>query len=130
MADGDTLKFDQLADEAAGHIPGDLIFKIRQPQHEFFIRDGDNLKMTLNILLIDSLIGFKKDFEHVDGHRVNISKDSVSYCSEIVVIKGEGMPTKRNKNIRGDLLVTLSINFPDAFSENQKKLIERAFDAA
>ena len=35
-----------------------------------------------------------------------------------------------DKNIRGDLLVTLSINFPDAFSENQKKLIERAFDAA
>lgn len=127
MIDGDTVKFDQIADEAAGHIPGDLIFKIKQVRHEFFTRDGDNLHMTLNIPLLDSLVGFTKEFEHVDGHKVLITKESISYCSEIVIIRGEGMPTKRNKNTRGDLLVTISIDFPNQFSESQKHLIKRAF---
>lgn len=130
MAEGDTVKFDQIADEAAGHIPGDLIFKIKQARHEYFVRDGDNLLMTLNIKLLDSLVGFEKYFDHVDGHRVDIKKYSVSHCSEVVVIKGEGMPTKRNQKIKGDLLVTLNIDFPGVFSENQKKMIKHAFASA
>jgi DnaJ-class molecular chaperone len=30
MANGDKIKFDQIADEAVGHIPGDVLFVIRQ----------------------------------------------------------------------------------------------------
>merc|ERR1711907_9964 len=30
LSDGDTIKFDQVADEAVGHIPGDLIFVLKQ----------------------------------------------------------------------------------------------------
>jgi DnaJ-class molecular chaperone len=129
MADGDRVKFDQIADEAAGHIPGDLIFRLKQAKHEFFTREGDNLRMTMDIKLIDSLVGFTRIFQHVDGHDVTVVKDSVSYCSEVITVKGEGMPLKRNRNIRGDLLITVTIDFPGSFSEIQKTLIKQAFDA-
>lgn len=127
MADGDTIKFDQIADEAVGHIPGDLIFTIKQSAHEMFTRKGDNLEMTMTIKLIDSLIGFNRNIIHTDGHNVVISKDSVSYCSEVMIVKGEGMPRKRNKSSRGDLLITLLIDFPGQFSEKQKMLLKDAF---
>ena len=129
MSNGDSIKFDQIADEAVGHIAGDLIFKLTQADHKLFSRDGDNLKMSMDIKLLDSLIGFVRVFKHLDGHDVTVTKDSVSYCSEIVVVKGEGMPLKRNKNIRGDLLITLTIDFPDRFTEVQKNLIKHAFAA-
>jgi DnaJ-class molecular chaperone len=130
MADGDVVKFDQIADEAAGHIPGDLIFRLKQVPHPFFSREGDNLRMNMDIKLIDSLVGFTRIFQHVDGHDVTVVKNSVSYCAEVVIVKGEGMPLKRNKNIRGDLLITISIDFPGSFSEQQKGLIKQAFAAA
>lgn len=129
MADGDRVKFDQIADEAAGHIPGDVIFRLKQNRHEFFTREGDNLRMQMDIKLIDSLVGFTRIFQHVDGHDVTVVKDSVSYCSEVITVKGEGMPLKRNKNIRGDLLITVTIDFPGSFSEAQKTLIKQAFNA-
>ena len=129
MAEGDRVKFDQIADEAAGHIPGDVIFKLKLARHEFFTREGDNLRMQMDIKLLDSLVGFTRIFKHVDGHDVTVIKNTVSYCSEVIVVKGEGMPLKRNKNIRGDLLITVTIDFPGSFTEIQKALIIQAFDA-
>jgi DnaJ-class molecular chaperone len=127
MADGDTIKFDQIADEAVGHIPGDLIFKIQQAPHEIFSRQGDNLYMTMTIKLIDSLVGFSRVIQHVDGHDVIVSKDTVTYCSEVVSIRGEGMPRKKNRSSRGDLFITLSIDFPGQFSEKQKEQLRTTF---
>lgn len=126
MANGDKIKFDQIADEAVGHIPGDLVFNIRQLPHEFFVRDGDNLKMDLHITLVDSLVGFSKSFRHLDGHEVVVKKEDVSYCSEVVRVRGEGMPVKGSRGAKGDLFVTLLIDFPRQFTDAQKKKIKEA----
>jgi len=87
MANGDKIKFEQVADEMVGHISGDLIFKIVQAPHELFTRQGDNLHMTMTISLLDSLVGFSRTFKHLDDHNVVVTKPTVSYCSEIVTIK-------------------------------------------
>ena len=131
MADGDSIKFDQIADEAPGHIPGDVIFKISQAPHEYFTRDGDNLKMSWSVTLLESLIGFKKTFKHLDGHEVVLEKKDVTYCSEVYTVKGEGMPKKSSKggaaNQRGDLLVTFAITFPTGiFDPQRKEMLKRA----
>lgn len=126
MKDGDQIKFDQVADEAVGHIPGDLIFIIKQLPHPLFQRNGDNLSMSLSITLLEALVGFKKSFEHVDGHIVTVEKKDVTFCSEVVTVRGEGMPRKGGKSGRGDLLVTLLIQFPRDFSPKQKNLIREA----
>lgn len=125
--DGDTIKYDQIADEAVGHIAGDLIFVIKQAPHNIFTRDGDNLKMEMVISLLDSLVGFRKTFKHLDGHEVVVEKKDVSFCSQVVTVKGEGMPRKgQRQQQRGDLFVTLLIDFPRSFTEAQKDLIRKA----
>ena len=45
MQDGDTIKFDQVADEAAGHLAGDLIFRLKQIPDSLFQRKGNDLYM-------------------------------------------------------------------------------------
>lgn len=132
MADGDTIKFDQVADEAVGHISGDLIFRVKQVPDAHFTRQGDDLYMSINISLLDSLVGFETSFPHLDGHMVNIRKSDVTYCSEVVTVRGEGMPKRANagkgskSGARGDLYVTLIINFPRHFNDKQKELIRQA----
>ena len=55
-----------------------------------------------------------------------MTKPTVSYWSEIVVVKGEGMPKKGKKGVKGDLYVTLLIDFPKNFSDKQKDQIRAA----
>mmetsp|Transcript_16481 Transcript_16481/g.16594 ORF Transcript_16481/g.16594 Transcript_16481/m.16594 type:complete len:362 (-) Transcript_16481:109-1194(-) len=125
MKDGEKIKYDQVADELVGHIPGDLIFVIKQIPDKTFARDGDDLHTTMKISLEDSLIGFSTSIKHLDGHVVNVVKNDVTYCSEVVTIKGEGMPKKNGKS-KGNLHITLTIDFPRQFSPKQKELIRAA----
>lgn len=126
MKDSDTIKFDQVADEAVGHTPGDLIFVIKQSPDSIFTRQGDDLHINLSISLLESLVGFDKVINHLDGHEVHITKENVSFCSEIISVKGEGMPKRGNRNSHGDLFVTLTIDFPNNLSDSQKILIKQA----
>lgn len=130
MMEGESIKFDQIADEAVGHIPGDLVFTIRQSNHPLFTRQGDDLYMSMTITLLESLVGFETHVEHLDGHKVRVARNEVTYCSEVVKVTGEGMPKKGSSNSKkptfGDLYITLNIDFPSSFTENQKELIKKA----
>ena len=44
-------------------------------------------------------------------------------------LKGKGVPSLRNKNVRGDHYVTLVVQVPTKLSESAKEAL-RAFDAA
>jgi DnaJ-class molecular chaperone len=126
MSHGDTIKFDQVADEAVGHIPGDLIFHIHQIADSIFSRQGDDLSMNMVITLEESLLGFRREFFHVDGHKVVVNKDTISYCAEVIRVEREGMPKKGKKGQFGDLFITLVIDFPGRFNDKQKALIKQA----
>jgi len=128
MSENDVIKFEQVADEAVGHIAGDLIFVIKPVADKSFSRDGNDLQTTLKISLLDALIGFKLTIGHLDGHQVTIDKKDVTYCSEIFKIPGEGMPIKGTKK-KGDLYVTLEIEFPKTLTDSQKNLIKQALPA-
>jgi DnaJ-class molecular chaperone len=126
MQNGDTIKFENVADEAAGHIAGDLIFKLKQIPDALYSRRGNDLHMTVKITLLEALVGFRKTFSHVDGHEVVIDKQDVTYCSQVFLVKNEGMPIRGGRGKKGDLWATLEIDFPKRFSENQKDLIRQA----
>jgi len=125
MKEGEHIKYDQIADEAVGHTPGDVKFVIKQVPHPYFTRSDNNLLMDMTITLLESLVGFKKVIKHVDGHEVVIEKNDVTYCSEVYTIRGAGMPIRGSK-AKGDLLVTLFIQFPRTFTPAQKDLIKKA----
>eukprot|EP01034_Spumella_vulgaris_P024661 gene24661-31030_t len=115
MSDGDSIKFDNVADEAVGHIAGDLIFKVKQVPDAQFQRQGDDLYMSINISLLDSLVGFHTSFAHLDGHIVELKKSDVTYCSEVMTVKGEGMPRKNaGRGVKGDLAGQSPVIQPDA----------------
>jgi len=127
MMHGEEIRFEEVADEQVGHRAGDLIFTIHQLPHEHFVREGDDLRITMGISLKDALLGFKRSFEHLDGHIVNVEKKDITYCSQVYTIRGEGMPRKGRKG-KGDLHITLEIDFPTKFSSAQKELLSKALE--
>jgi DnaJ family protein B protein 11 len=79
--------------------------------------------MTVEIPLVDALVGFTHKLSHLDGHEVVISVSDVTECDMVRKVKGEGMP-RRSGNGRGDLFVTFEVDFPEKLSDEQKKKIE------
>ena len=75
MATGDTIIFEREAEQVPDLAKGDLIFTIKQRPHNTFKRVGNNLYITLQITLEESLLGFKKTIKHLDGRRVDIKSD-------------------------------------------------------
>lgn len=58
--------------------PGDLIFKIKTLPHKLFTRQGNDLYITRSITLLQALVGFTVEFEHLDGHKVTLSRNDVT----------------------------------------------------
>jgi len=120
MKSGDTIVFEEVADETIGHTPGNLIIELVAEKHDYFTRKGDDLHLRLNIPLVDALAGFSKTIKHVDGHDVVISPRQIINCNSVVRINGEGMPKKETPSQKGDLVVRFNLDFPHYLSDKQK----------
>lgn len=77
MADGQEQVF---IGEGEPHIegePGDLKFRIRLHKHPRFERKGEDLYTNVTISLQDALTGFEMEIVHLDGHKVQVNRDTV-----------------------------------------------------
>jgi len=49
---------------------------------------------------------------HLDGHKVVIERNKVTWPGARIAKKNEGMPNYENNNVRGTLFITFDVNFP------------------
>jgi DnaJ-class molecular chaperone len=84
MPDNHRIVFKSQWDEEPETNPGDLIFVIRTSPHDIFTRHHHDLRMSLEISLLESLVGFSKEVTHLDGHIVTITNDQVTIPGIII----------------------------------------------
>ena len=124
MSDGASIKFPRMSEQTPGKIPGDVIFIVKERPHERFRRQGDHLEMTMDITLQEALLGFRRVFNHLDGHEfVVTNRNGISKPNQVIRIKEEGMPVHNFPSQRGDLTVILNVIFPRSLSESQKEAL-------
>ena len=75
--------------------------------------------MTLH----SSIQGFARTIEHLDGHRVVVSREGLTKPNEVMRIEGEGMPVHNFPSEKGDLDVVISVDFPSSLSASAVKQI-------
>ena len=126
MLDGMEHKF---VSEGEPHIdgePGDLVLQIRTYPHPRFERRGDDLYTNVTISLVDALSGFEMDIEHLDGHRVHVSREKITWPGARIRKKGEGMPNYENNNLVGMLYITFDVDFPkgELSAEDKARMVE------
>lgn len=62
------------------------------------------------------------EIPHLDGHKVSINRDKVTWPGARIKKKGEGMPNFENNNLHGILLITFDVEFPkQEFSKEDKE---------
>lgn len=131
MQDGQETRF---SGEGEPHIdgdPGDLILKIRTVPHQRFERRGDDLYTNVTISLQDALVGFTTEIEHLDGHKVTITRETITSPGSRLRKNGEGMPNYDNNNLRGTMYITFDVAFPKKqFSDTEKEDIKNLLNQA
>jgi len=125
MPDGHEIVSPSDSDENPGEEPGDLIFKITTLPHRHFVREGNNLRLTHKITLLQALVGFNITLDHLDGHKVTLERDGVTPPGFVQVLQKEGMPIHGKPSEFGSLYVTYSIEFPKTLSEDQKEAFKK-----
>jgi len=130
MTDGQEYPF---VNEGEPHLdgePGDLIFKIKELKHKTFERRKDDLFTNVTISLIDALTGFDMEITHLDGHKVKVHRDKITWHGAKVKKKGEGMPNYHDNLKKGSLTITFDVEFPkgelnDEEKEGLKKILNQ-----
>lgn len=106
---------------------GDLLVGITVDRHPIFQRQGFDIYSTVPISFVDAALGADITIKTVDGEVTQTIKPGTQTDTRIR-LRGKGVPTLRNKNVRGDHYVTLVVQVPERMNNEQKEAL-RAFDA-
>ena len=107
---------------------GDLIVEVQVTRHPIFQRQDMNIFSTAPITFAQAALGGDVKISTVDGDVLYTVKPGTQTDTKIR-LKGKGVPSLRNSNVRGDHYVTLVVQTPTKLNEKAKEAL-RAFDEA
>ena len=111
-----------------GGARGDVLVEVIVGRHPIFQRQDYNIYSTVPVSFAVAALGGEIVIDTVDGKVIYDVKAGTQTDTK-VRLKGKGVPTLRNKEVRGDHYVTLVIQTPDKLSHEAKELL-RKFDEA
>ncbi len=107
---------------------GDLLVEVVVQRHPIFQRQDMNIFSTAPITFAQAALGGDVKISTIDGDVLYNVKPGTQTDTKIR-LKGKGVPSLRNKAVRGDQYVTLVVQVPTKLSGEAKEAL-RAFDAA
>ena len=110
-----------------GGARGDVLVEVVVGRHPIFQRQDYNIFSTVPISFAVAALGGEIVIDTVDGKVIYDVKAGTQTDTK-VRLKGKGVPTLRNREVRGDHYVTLVVEVPDRLSHEAKELL-RQFDA-
>ena len=106
---------------------GDLLVEVIVARHPIFQRQDYNIFSTVPFSFAVAALGGDVVVDTVDGKVIYEVKPGTQTDTK-VRLKGKGVPSLRNKEVRGDHYVTLVVQTPEKLSGEAKELLKQ-FDA-
>lgn len=110
-----------------GGSRGDLLVEVIVGRHPIFQRQDYDIYSNVPVSYAVAALGGEVVVDTVDGKVIYEVKPGTQTDTR-VRLKGKGVPTLRNKEVRGDHYVTLVVQTPEKLSHEAKELL-RQFDA-
>ena len=107
---------------------GDVLVEVIVGRHPIFQRQETNIFSTVPVSFAVAALGGDVVIDTVDG-KVIYEVKAGTQTDTRVRLKGKGVPSLRNKDVRGDHYVTLVVQVPDKLSKEAKDLLKK-FDEA
>ncbi len=105
-----------------GGPPGDLYVQINVKAHEFFVRDGNNLRAKVPVDMITAALGGEIDVPTLKG-KVSLRIPPETKSGRTFRLRGKGVQSVRTA-APGDLLCKVTVETPVNLNAKQKRLLE------
>lgn len=103
---------------------GDLLVEVTVSRHPIFQRQDMHIFSTVPISFAQAALGADVRIKTVDGEVLYTVKPGTKTDTK-VRLKGKGVPSVRNSQVRGDHYVTLVIQTPEKLSHEAKEALRR-----
>jgi molecular chaperone DnaJ len=100
-----------------------MYVQVRVRPHDRFVRHGDDLLHELHVPVTQAALGAELTYETLDGVEA-LEIPAGTQTGQVFRLRGRGVPTGRG-NRRGDLLVQVVVDTPDARSEAEQDLLRQ-----
>ena len=107
---------------------GDLLVEVQVARSPVFERDGMNIFSTVPMTYAQAALGGDLKIQTVDGEVIYNVKPGTQTNTRIR-LREKGVPSLRNRSVRGDHYVTLVVQVPTKLSQEAKEALIQ-FDAA
>lgn len=125
--DGQSVRIREKGEPGTNGGPrGDLLVEVNVSRHPIFQRQDVHIFSTVPISFAQSALGGDVRIPTVDGDVIYTVKAGTKTDTK-VRLKGKGVPSLRNSQVRGDHYVTLVIQTPEKLSPEAKEAL-REFD--
>ncbi len=105
---------------------GDVLIEVMVSRHPIFQRQDFDIYSTVPMSFAVAALGGEIIIDTVDGKVIYDVKPGTQTDTK-VRLRGKGVPSWRNRDVRGDHYVTLVVQVPDKLSHEAKELL-RQFD--
>ena len=103
---------------------GDLLVEVRVASNPNFIRQDMDIFSNVEISFAQAALGGDLRVKTVDGEVIYTVRPGTQSGTR-VRLKGKGVPSVRNKDVRGDHYVTLTVVTPTRLSDDAKEALRR-----
>ncbi len=107
-----------------GAAPGDLYIITNVGNHKYFRRKGNNIYVTVPITVAEAALGAKIEVPTVEG-KTKLRIPPGTQSGQRIRLREKGVPSLRNKDVRGDQFVEVKITLPKVISEETKELLRQ-----
>jgi DnaJ-related protein SCJ1 len=140
--EGHEVVFEGEGDESPDWEAGDVVLRVRSRAEKGGLRRKESslywketigvdevrlpysnlyIHITYNLCVDQALLGFTRNFTHLDGHVVSLVRKGVTQPGFVQTIKGEGMPLFERPTSHGDLFVEYNVVLPTKLSEETRQ---------
>lgn len=99
---------------------GDLVVTVSVKSHEFFAREGDNIRVHVPVTFPEAAMGAKVEVPTLNGDTVTVKVPAGTPSGRTLRVKGKGVSTSK---ATGDLLVTIDVVVPQKLTKEAEAAV-------
>jgi molecular chaperone DnaJ len=124
VEDGTRIRYGGEGDAGrSGGPKGDLYVVLAIRRHEFYEREGHNLRCVIPISFPQAALGAEIEIEGIDGP-VTVRVPEGTQSGRELRIRGRGVPVLNGKG-NGDLIVKVLVEVPRKLTRSQRDLVSQ-----
>lgn len=124
IRDGMRIRMSGKGEVGPGGGPaGDLYVEVRVDEHPYFVREEDDLHVTVHVPMVDAALGTSVDVDMLDGSVATVAVEPGTQPEAVIRVRDAGMPHLRRDG-HGSLIAHVDVTVPTDLDRRQRELLE------